>query len=98
MDPRPGTEHVDLFTSKAGGPSELLEKVADLLRPNRIAGGSYFAEIRCDRRFDPLVWHYTVQRLRSPEILAWGQAATEKGAIRDAKRALRELNQRPAAS
>ncbi|HEY6968341.1 MAG TPA: response regulator, partial [Candidatus Angelobacter sp.] len=47
-----GTEHVDLFTSNAGGPSELLEKVAELLRPSRIAGGNYFAEIRCDRRFD----------------------------------------------
>lgn len=98
IDAPPGTEHVDLFTSEAAGPNELLEKVAELLRPNRIAGGNYFAEIRCDRRSDPLIWHYTVQRLRSPEILAWCQAATEKEAIRDAKRALRELNERPAAS
>ncbi|HEY6970806.1 MAG TPA: hypothetical protein VJA94_16465, partial [Candidatus Angelobacter sp.] len=95
IDALPGTEHVDLFTSNAGGPSELLEKVAELLRPSRIAGGNYFAEIRCDRRFDPFVWHYTVQRLRSPEILAWCQVATEKEAIRDARRALRELNEPP---
>ena len=84
--------HADSFTCKGDGPVELLAKVADLLRCNRISEGSYFAEIRCDKRFDPIVWHYTIQLLRSLEILAWSQAGSEKAAIQTAKGEMRRLN------
>jgi len=85
-------DHADLFITKGEGPVELLKKVADLLRCNRISGGEYVAEIRCDRRPEPVIWHYTIQHLRSPEILAWSQAASENAAIQEAKQQMRELN------
>lgn len=89
-----GAEHADLFVSKTGGPAELLEKIADLLRCNRISEGNYFAEIRCDRRCEPNIWHYTIQRMRLPEIVFWCQAGTETAAVEAAKSEMRHLNQR----
>src|SRR5579863_10164639 len=41
-----GSAHADVFINKADGPAELLLKVADLLRHNRITEGNFFAEIR----------------------------------------------------
>jgi DNA-binding response OmpR family regulator len=89
-----GTEHADVFISKTEGPAELLKKVADLLRCNRITEGNYFAEIRCDSRFEQIVWHYTIQRVRSNEILGWSQAFSEKDAREASRAEMRELNQR----
>ena len=89
-----GAEHADSFIGKEEGPAQLLEKVADLLRDNRITGGNYFAEIRCDSRFNQIIWHYTIQHARAGEILAWSQAFSEKDAIESARAAMRELNQR----
>jgi two-component system, OmpR family, response regulator CpxR len=85
-----GSEHADLFVNKADGPAEFLLKVADLLRPNRITEGNFFAEIRCDKRFTPAVWHYTVQRLRSKEILGWSQALSQEAAIDAARIDMRD--------
>jgi DNA-binding response OmpR family regulator len=85
-----GSEHADLFLNKADGPAEFLLKVADLLRSNRITQGNFFAEIRCDRRFSPTIWHYTIQHLRSNEILGWSQALSEKAAIHAARTEMRE--------
>ena len=78
-DAPPGSEHADLFVNKADGPAEFLLKVADLLRPNRITEGNFFAEIRCDKRFSPAVWHYTVQRQRSKEILGLESSLERRG-------------------
>jgi CheY-like chemotaxis protein len=89
-DASPGSEHADLFFNKADGSAGFLLKVADLLRPNRITEGNFFAEIRCDRRFSPVVWHYTLQRQRSKEILGWSQALTEEAAIDAARLDMRE--------
>jgi len=91
-DMPPGSDHADRFISKADGPVELLRNVADLLRCDRITEGNFFAEIRCDKRFNPTVWHYTIQRLRLNEILRWSQSFSEEGAIHAAKRDMRELN------
>jgi CheY-like chemotaxis protein len=89
-DAPPGAEHADLFVNKAEGPAEFLLKVADLLRPNRITEGNFFAEIRCDKRPSPAIWHYTVQHLRSNEILGWSQALSEEAAIHAARTEMRE--------
>jgi CheY-like chemotaxis protein len=85
LDAPPGSEHADLFVNKADGPAEFLLKVADLLRSNRITEGNFFAEIRCDKRFSPAIWHYTIQYLRSKEIVGWSQALTEEAAIHAAR-------------
>ncbi len=89
-DAPPGSEHADLFVNKADGPAEFLLKVADLLRRDRISEGNFFAEIRCDKRSSPAIWHYTVQRLRSKEILGWSQALSEDAAIHAARIDMRE--------
>jgi CheY-like chemotaxis protein len=86
----PGSEHADLLVNKADGPAEFLLKVADLLRSNRITEGNFFAEIRCDKRFIPSIWHYTVQHLRAKEILGWSQALSEEAAIDAARIDMRE--------
>ena len=88
-DAPPGSEHADLFVNKADGPAEFLLKVADLLRRNRITEGNFFAEIRCDKRFSPAIWHYTIQQLRSKEILGWSQAFSEEAAIHAARTEMR---------
>jgi CheY-like chemotaxis protein len=85
-----GTEHADLFVNKADGSTEFLLKVADLLRPSRITEGNFFAEIRCDKRSSPVIWHYTVQHLRSNEILGWSQSSSEEAAIHAARSEMRE--------
>jgi DNA-binding response OmpR family regulator len=87
-----GVEQADVFMSKLGGPVELLEKVADLLRCSRVSEGSYFAEIRCDKRIEPYLWNYTVQRQKPAEIVSWGQAVTENAAIAACSDAMRDLN------
>jgi CheY-like chemotaxis protein len=87
-----GSEHADLFVSKADGPAELLIKVADLLRHNRITEGNFFAEIRGDKRVSPVIWHYTIQHLRANEILRWSQAVSEEAAIQAARTEMRELS------
>jgi hypothetical protein len=69
-----------------------LEKVADLLRCSRVSEGSYFAEIRCDKRIEPYLWNYTVQRQKPAEIVSWGQAVTENAAIAACSDAMRDLN------
>lgn len=86
------SDHADAFITKGEDPVELLKKVADLLRCDRISGGNYFAEIRCDHRSEPPIWHFTIQHVRSPEILEWSQAATEDSAIRQAKQQMCDLN------
>jgi hypothetical protein len=85
-----GSEHADLFVNKAAGPAEFLLKVADLLRSYRITEGNFFAEVRCDNRFSPAIWHYTVQRQRSKEIFGWSQALSEEAAIHAARKEMRE--------
>src|SRR5690242_11485061 len=90
LDAPPGSKHADLFVNKAEGPAEFLLKVADLLRPSRITEGNFFAEIRCDKRPSPAIWHYTIQHLRSNEILGWSQAFSEEAAIRAARIEMRE--------
>src|ERR1700694_122331 len=39
-EPPSGAEHADVFIHKTDGPAELLKKVADLLRVNRITEGN----------------------------------------------------------
>lgn len=87
-----GVEQADVFMSKLGGPVELLEKVADLLRCNRVNDRDYFAEIRCDKRVEPYLWNYTVQRQKPAEIVSWGQAVTEAAAIAACSDLMRDLN------
>lgn len=88
----PGVEHADVFMTKLGGPIELLEKVADLLRCNRVSDGNYLAEIRCDKRIEPYLWNYKVQRQEPAEIVSWGQAVTEDAAIAASRDVMRDLN------
>jgi CheY-like chemotaxis protein len=88
-----GASHADLFLSKAEGPVALLGKVADLLRCSRISEGNYFAEIRCDHRVLPSIWHYTIQRLRSVAIVGWSQSFSEEGAVEAARQEMRDLNE-----
>lgn len=87
-----GVEHADVFMSKLGGPVELLEKVADLLKCSRESDGDYFAEIRCDKRVEPYLWNYTIQRQKSAEIVSWGQAVTEDAAIVASRDMMHDLN------
>jgi DNA-binding response OmpR family regulator len=87
-----GVEHADVFMTKLGGPVELLEKVADLLRCSRVSEGNYFAEIRCDKRIEPYLWNYAVQRQKPAEIVSWGQAVTEDAAIAACSEVMRDLN------
>ncbi len=88
----PGVEHADVFMTKLGGPVELLEKVADLLRCSRVSDGNYLAEIRCDKRVEPYLWNYKVQRQEPAEIVSWGQAVTEDAAIAASRDVMRDLN------
>lgn len=87
-----GAEHADMFVTKTGGPVELLEKVANLLRSNRISEGNYFAEIRCNKQLEPQIWHYTIQHVRTLEILVWSQADSESAAIESARNTMRAMN------
>jgi len=89
-----GAEHADGFINKNDGPVVFLEQVADLLRSSRITHGNYFAEIRCDKRSQPNIWHYTIQRLRSREIVSWHQEPTRNAAIRAARGWMRSLSTR----
>jgi DNA-binding response OmpR family regulator len=89
-----GVEHADVFMSKLGGPVELLEKVADLLRCRRVSDGNYLAEIRCDKRVEPYLWNYTVQRQKPAEIVSWGQAVTEDAAITASRDVMHDLSGR----
>jgi DNA-binding response OmpR family regulator len=93
-----GVEHADVFMSKLGGPIELLEKVGDLLRCNRVSEGNYFAEIRCDKRIEPYLWNYKVQCQEPAEIVSWGQAVTENAAIAASRDVMRDLNRGEARS
>jgi DNA-binding response OmpR family regulator len=86
-----GVEHADVFMTKLGGPVELLEKVADLLRCSRVSEGNYFAEIRCDKRIEPYLWNYKVQCQEPAEIVSWGQAVTEDAAIAASRDVMRDL-------
>jgi len=98
IEPPTGAEHADMFINKADGPEELLKKVANLLRCDRITEGKFFAEIRCDSRFKKIIWHYTIQRIRNHDVLAWSQTFSEEDAIEAARAQMRELNQRDKAA
>ena len=39
----------------------------------RIRLAEYYADVVCDRRSSPEIWHWVVQREGSAEILKWGQ-------------------------
>ena len=57
-----GSEHNNFFTTEPLLGLGLRIRLAD-----------YYADIVCNRKGDPEIWHWVVQRDGSPDILKWGQ-------------------------
>ena len=58
----------------------------------RLEVGDYIADVLLDTRFDNQICHWIVQRIGSPEIIAWGQERTFEEAKSAAQSCLRTLN------
>lgn len=58
----------------------------------RLTIGEYIADILLDTRFNAKVCHWIVQKLGSPEIVAWGQEYTFAEAKAAAQACLESLN------
>ena len=63
-----------------GGESNIRLKIKD-----------FFADILCDRRSCPEIWHWVVQRKGSPEILNWGHESSQERAEQEARAYLQSL-------
>ena len=51
----------------------------------------YYADIVCNRRSNPEIWHWVVQREGSAEILKWGQERQRSNAEAAARQYLRRI-------
>jgi hypothetical protein len=58
----------------------------------RLVLGDYIADVLLDTRFDAEICHWIVQRVGSPEIVAWGQERTFDDAKSAAQSCLETLN------
>ena len=57
----------------------------------RIRLADYYADIVCNRRSNPEIWHWVVQREGSTEILKWGQERQRANAETAARHFLRRM-------
>jgi hypothetical protein len=57
----------------------------------RLRLNGFFADILCDRRSRPEIWHWIVQREGSPEILNWGHESSQQKAEEEARAYLETL-------
>lgn len=55
----------------------------------------YIADVLLDTRFETHIYHWIVQRVGSPEVIAWGQERTFDDAKAAAQSCLRSLNAQP---
>jgi hypothetical protein len=60
----------------------------------RIRLSDYYADIVCNRRSTPEIWHWIVQREGSTEILKWGQERQRSNAEAAARQYLRRMLER----
>ena len=58
----------------------------------RLQLGDYIADVLLDSRFDTLLCHWIVQKIGSPEIVAWGQERSFDEAKSAAESHLKNLN------
>ena len=58
----------------------------------RLKLGDYIADVLLDSRFDTLICHWIVQRIGSPEVVAWGQERSFDEAKSAAESHLKNLN------
>jgi hypothetical protein len=58
----------------------------------RLELGDYIADVLLDTRFDTQICHWIVQKVGSPEIVAWGQEHTFSEAKSAAQSCLKTLN------
>ena len=65
------------FEMQAGGPARFSNV--------RIKEGRFFADIICDGRSEPPIFHYVIQRRGSAEILHWSQATSMEAAEQAAR-------------
>ena len=56
--------------------------------PPRIRLGNYYADIVIDRRSDPMIYHWLIQKTGSADILMWRQEYSLEAATREANAAL----------
>jgi len=77
-----------------------LEQLRAVLKNKTPVGGEsnirlklkdFFADILCDRRSRPEIWHWIVQRKGSPEILNWGHESSKDRAEEEARAYLESL-------
>lgn len=59
----------------------------------RIVSGGFFADVVSDRRANPPLHHWIVQRTGSPEIVHWGQESTLEEAEEAARAFLAEVDE-----
>ena len=57
----------------------------------RLTLENFFADILCDKRSSPEIWHWIVQRDGSPEIIQWGHEDTQEKAEEEARAFLQNL-------
>ncbi len=57
----------------------------------RVSLGEYFADVLCDRRSFPEIWHWIVQKDGSPDIIQWGHETTREAAEREGMTYLQSL-------
>jgi hypothetical protein len=57
----------------------------------RVRLADYYADIVCNRKSDPEIWHWVVQREGSADILKWGQERHRAAAEMAAKSYLESL-------
>jgi hypothetical protein len=58
----------------------------------RLELGDYIADVLLDNRFETQICHWIVQRVGSPEVIAWGQEHTFDQAKAAAQSSLENLN------
>src|SRR5215813_9936374 len=77
-----------------------LEQLHPVLKSKTAVGGDsnirlklkdFFADILCDRRSRPEIWHWIVQRNGCPEILNWGHESSQERAEEEARAYLESL-------
>jgi hypothetical protein len=67
-------------------------KQAQELGNTRLQLGDYIADVLVDTRFDTEISHWIVQKIGSPEIVAWGQEYTFQQAKAAAQTCIENLN------
>ena len=75
-----GGEHTNFFSTEPLAGSAVRIRLAD-----------YYADIVCNRKSDPEIWHWVVQREGSADILKWGQERDREASELAAKTYLQSL-------